>query len=643
MTGTAVLRRKKTLYATALAASAILPATMAFAQGQAPAFEEMVAAGELPPLEERLPANPLVVEPVNEVGQYGGTWRSGLLGGGDVAWIGRTIAYDGLVRYDREWEEVIPNLAESWSANDDATEWTFTLREGLKWSDGEPFTAEDIEFAFNLIQRDDYPAFQPFVTDPTNPSTVEVVDEQTVIFRFEKPKGLLLDELASIDGFTIASLPKHYCSQFHPDYNENAEAEAEEAGFDSWTFWMEEKCAWGLETQRWGNPDLPMMIGWVVSEPLTANASRVVFERNPYYWKVDTEGNQLPYIDTVSMRVSESAEELTLMALNGEIDFTDRHIATVVNRPLFFDGQEDGDYRLGSNVPSNSNTLVFQLNMNHVDEAKRELYQNRDFRIGLSHAIDRQIIIDAVFTGQGEPYQPSPRPESQFFDEEMSKQYTEFNQELAIEHLEAAGLTETNAQGIRLMPDGRPAVITVDVITAFRPEWIDMLELMQLQLAEVGIELEINTMDRTLFYDKRPEGAYDAQVWQGDGGLDVIQSPRYYFPSGGESVWAFRWQAWYNGTDPDIAEEPIDWVREQMDLYSEVKAEPDPARQAELMGELLEITEENFPVIGVSLPPNGYYIAKNDLMNVTDQMKHAWLFPTPAPYDPQQWYFSDAE
>src|SRR5690606_11955441 len=122
--------------------------------------------------------------------------------------------------------------------------------------------------------------------------------------------------------------------------------------------------------------------------------------------------------------------------------------------------------------------------------------------IGLSHAIDRMEIIDVVFTGQGEPFQVAPRPESAFYDEELAKQYTEFDPELAIQHLEAAGLTETNGDGIRLMSDGNPAKITVDMITALRPEWIDMLEIMQLQLAAVGIDLEINSIDRTLFYEK---------------------------------------------------------------------------------------------------------------------------------------------
>ena len=627
----------------AVALTAIVAAAgPSWAQQQAPMFDALVESGELPPVEERLPANPLVVEPVESIGTYGGTWRSALRGSGDTGWISRTLNYDGLVRYNREWNEIIPNLAQSWEANDDGTEYTFHLREGLKWSDGKPFTSEDIAFAVELVQHPDYPVGGTFMTDPNNPMSAEVVDETTFKFIFERPKGLLLDELASVNGITVVSLQKDYCGQFFPGVNENADQLAQDEGYDNWAFMMEDKCAWGQELERWANPDLPFMNAWVISEPWTANASQVVFERNPYYWKVDPEGNQLPYIDRLTMRVSESTEEITLMALNGEIDFSDRHITTVANQPIFFDGQEQGNYRLGKEVYAFSNTTVLQLNFNHPDEAMRELIHNKDFRIGLSHGINRQEIIDAVYTSQGEPYQVAPRPESQFYDEEMAKQYTEYDPELAIEHLEAAGLTETNSQGIRLMENGEPLTLTIDVISALRPEWIDVLELIQLQLEDVGVDVEINNIDRALFYDKRPGGDFDAQIWQGDGGLDVIQEPRYYFPANGESVWAFQWQAWYNGTDPEIASEPADWAKKQMELYDELKASPEAEDRNALMEEILAIAKEEFPVIGIGLFPDGYYIAKNNLRNVPDQMSQAWLFPTPAPYDPHQWYYADA-
>jgi peptide/nickel transport system substrate-binding protein len=607
------------------------------AQQQAPMLDELVASGDLPPLEERLPANPLVVEPVESVGTYGGTWRSALRGGLDNAWIARTVAYDGLVRYDREWKEIIPNLAESWEVSEDSRTYTFKLREGLKWNNGSPFTSEDIAFAVELFSEPTYGG-GTFIKNPQNPVTVEIVDDTTFSLVFENPNGVIMDELASVNGLTLVSLSKQYCSQFYPPYNENAAEEAQAAGFETWEAWMEDRCGWATETIRWANPELPFMNAWMIETPLTGDATRATFVRNPYYWKVDTEGNQLPYIDRLDMRVSDSLEEITLMALNGEIDFQDRHIATVANQPIFFDGQEQGDYRLGANIPSSMNTLVLQFNLNHVDEKRRELFANKDFRIGISHLFDRQEIIDVVFTGQGEPFQAAPRPESPFYDEEMAKQYTEFDPDAAAAAFEAAGLVKNGE--FYSFADGTPLQVTIDLISSFRSEWVDMMELMQLQLEAGGIDVELNNIDRTLYYDKRLVGDYDAQIWQGDGGLDVIQEPRYYMPSGAESVWAFRWQAWYNGSDPEIAEEPADWAKEQMELYTQLRAEGDPAVRDDLMKQILAIAKENFPVIGISLPGNGYYIAKNNMRNIAEPMLHAYLFPTPGPYDPFQWYFA---
>lgn len=609
----------------------------AWAQQQSPVLDAAVASGELPPVAERLPANPLVITPVESVGTYGGTWHSALRGGLDNAWIGRTVAYDGLVRYDREWKEIIPNLAESWEVSEDARTYTFKLREGLKWNNGKPFTSADIAFAAELFSEPTYGA-GTFMKNPNNPVKVEVVDDTTFSLVFEKPNGVIMDDLASINGLTLVSLNKEYCSQFYPKYNPNAAAEAKAAGFETWELWMTDRCSWATETIRWANPELPMMNAWMIEEPLKGDSTRTTFVRNPYYWKVDTEGNQLPYIDRLEMRVSDSLEEITLMALNGEIDYQDRHIATVANQPIFFDGQEAGDYRLGENIPSNMNTLMLQFNMNHVDEKRRELFQSKDFRVGISHLIDRQEIIDVIFTGQGEPYQAAPRPESPFYDEEMAKQYTEFDPDAAAAAFEAAGLIKSGE--FYTFADGTPLKITIDMISSFRSEWVDMMELLQLQLEAGGVDIELNNIDRTLYYEKRPTGDYDAQIWQGDGGLDVIQEPRYYLPANDESVWAYRWAQWFQGSRPEIAEEPADWAKEQMDLLNKLRSEGNPEVRNDLMKQILAISKENFPVIGVSLPGNGYYIAKNNMRNIAEPMLHAYLFPTPAPYDPFQWYFA---
>ncbi|MEO1018807.1 MAG: ABC transporter substrate-binding protein, partial [Pseudomonadota bacterium] len=395
------------LFAMLLAAGVVSPS---LAYQQAPSLDQAVETGELPPVDERLPAEPLVVEPVEQIGSYGGTWNSGLRGGGDGAWLSRTVAYEGLVRWDRNWENIIPNIATSWEVSDDGRAFTFRLREGVRWSDGSPFTAEDVAFSLELSQDLAFPGeVPPWMRNPDNPPSWEVLDDYTIVVRFEQSNGMFMQELANVGGRQINHYNKAYCSQFYPKYNPEAESIAQERGFSDWGLLMLNRCATAGEIERWQNPELPSLAPWVLVEPYSGNARAVVLERNPYYFKVDPEGNQLPYIDRLEMRISESIDELTLMAMNGEIDFQDRHIATVTNKPVFFDNQERGDYRFLTTIPSSSNTMVLQLNLNHDDPVLREIFNNKDFRIGLSHAINRQEIIDVVFTGQGEPYQMAPR------------------------------------------------------------------------------------------------------------------------------------------------------------------------------------------------------------------------------------------
>src|SRR5690606_22385017 len=257
--------------AVALAAM-MAAAAPALAQQQSPMLDDLVAAGTIPPVAERLPANPLVVDGEG-VGQYGGTWRMGMNGGGDNGLIVKTVAYEGLVRYDHQWAGALPNLAESWEVNADATEYTFKLREGVKWSDGTPYTTEDIAFTVEMYQDPDYAAGS-WIDNKNNPMTLEVIDAYNFKFIFEKPNGMFMETIAGVDGVHITSLQKKYCRQFHPTYNESAAAEAEAAGFSSWALYLQDRCAWGWETIRFANPDLPSIYGWVIDQPLTANAAR---------------------------------------------------------------------------------------------------------------------------------------------------------------------------------------------------------------------------------------------------------------------------------------------------------------------------------------------------------------------------------
>lgn len=602
---------------------------------EAPTLAALSADGKLPPVAERLPASPLTVEPLEEIGKYGGTWRSALKGSFDVGWLRRTLAYDPLVAFSLEWNAVVPNVAESFEANNDGTEFTFTLREGHKWSDGSPFTAHDIVFAFDYMTSEEY-----FDQVPAHIRTVsaEAIDDLTVKLTLPEPNGLFLQRMASVDGMQPLVYQREYCSQFHIDHNPDADKQAKDAGLTGWAEALYEAC----DLDNWGDVNRPTLLAWQPTSPYDGLAPQITFERNPYYFKVDTAGNQLPYLDGLSMTQTSSTEDIVLKALNGEIDFMNRHIATLTNKPLFFDGQADGNYSLYETVESQMNTTTIQLNQNSENPVLNELFNQKDFRIALSHAIDRQEIIDVLFVGQGEPWQAAPRPESRWFHERLAKQYTEYDVAKADELLDGLGLAERDGDGFRLGPDGNRLTFRLDVTTDFAPYFPDVAELVKTYWAAVGVDLDVRTNERSFVYETIQANKHDVHFWTGDGGLgDAILDPRYYLPVNIESLYALRWaKSFYEPSAPD-AQEPPAAVKRQQELYGELQKSADPDVQDQLLTEILDIAADEFRVIGISLPPNGYGIASNDFGNVPNLQPQAWVYPTPGPMGVSQLYKKD--
>ncbi|NDL58746.1 ABC transporter substrate-binding protein [Phytoactinopolyspora mesophila] len=608
--------------------------------GEAPELQAMVENGELPPLAERLPANPMVVQPIEQIGTYGGTWRNGMVGT-DGGRLNYSLAYENLVRWNLEWTEPIPNVAESVDVNDDATLYTFRLREGMRWSDGEPFTAEDIVFAYDdvLTHPDINPHPYGVFSAGGEMGTIEKVDDVTFTFSFAAPHGLFLDQIASEPSNMLTRLPKHYLEQFHADYDEHADDNATAADFSGWIE-LVQTALWG--GALWHDIELPRLHAWVPIDPVS-DATQMRFERNPYYWKIDPEGNQLPYLDGIRFGIYQDAEVLLLSTLQGEIDMIDRVVTTTTNKPVLARDRESGGYEFFDLVPDKINTMTILLNQNCQDEVQREIFQNRDFRIGLSHAINREEIIEAVYARQGEPWQPAPLPESELYDEEMGKQYTEYDVDLANEHLDAAGYAERNSDGLRLGPDGEPISFRILVATdAGKPEMVDSLELIRRYWREVGIDMRMQTEANELRYEIIQANEHEAHVWDGDGALDPVGSPTFYLPQWGiDNVFAPLWANWLDSDgEAEGSLEPPEPVKEQYRLYEEIRTEPDPGRRNELMAQVLAIAKEQFFLIGISTPVPPYGVVKNNFHNMVEATFFAAKFPYPGVTNPEQYYIS---
>ncbi|MCB0063034.1 MAG: hypothetical protein KDE19_13005, partial [Caldilineaceae bacterium] len=344
------------------------------ARHEAPMLVAQVDSGELPPLEERLPVNPKVVTPHEEIGRYGGNWRLGLLGGDDSALIYRTIGYEQLMRWNLDWTEVEPNIVESVDVSDDATEFIFHMREGMKWSDGVAFTADDILWWYENIFVDEEITLSPaaFLVVTVDGEKVravfEKVDDYTFTVRFAAPNGMFLSQLAASNGRPLIPRPAHWLQQFHLDFNPDASTLAEEAGFESWVALIQDRMS---DDAFFRFVEMPTLNPWMIVQPYGTSTIQVQAVRNPYYWKVDPEGNQLPYIDQVTFEVGEDVNTLVLKTLNGEIDNQGRHISTNENKAVFFDSQEAGDYRIIEQLSTGSNFMVLNLNLLHKDPVMR--------------------------------------------------------------------------------------------------------------------------------------------------------------------------------------------------------------------------------------------------------------------------------
>ncbi|RME71299.1 MAG: ABC transporter substrate-binding protein, partial [Chloroflexi bacterium] len=607
---------------------------------EAPMLAEMVAKGELPPVDERLPEDPLIIPVVEEIGQYGGVLRRGFLGPADHNNYTRVV-YDALVRFSPDGGEVIPHIASGWSSNDDFTEWTVRLRPGAKWSDGQPFTADDIMFWYNdiLLNEELTPVVPVWMQNSDGTvAKVEKISDYAVKWTFKDPNTAFLLDLANKDGAdasinNLAFAPAHYLKQFHPKYTDPAQLDAlvKERGFDSWTELFSVEALPQLSGKR------PSMAAWV---PDGTSVSDPVFtiKRNPYYIGVDPAGNQLPYIDEVRFTFFADKEALNLAAVSGEIDMQGRHI-NMSSYPVLKENEDAGNYHVVTWPTFGGSDAVVMFNQTWQGP-ERELFRNKNFRIALSYAIDRNKIKELAFLGLGEPRQGVPAPFHPYYPgDEWAHKYTEYNPDLANQMLDEI-IPNRDSEGFRTLPDGSRLDIEISVVPAFAV-WPDIGQLIVEDWAKVGVRAHIELRERATHFAMRPANELMAEIWNEDTtGFPFSGQPKFDPRSDPALTFAPLVAKWY-ATNGAEGEPPPPEIKQLVDIIDEAKTSP-RSRQIELAKELFRIWADNVWEIGtVGLTPmiQGVIVVNDNLHNVPEIAGNDWPLRTPGNSRPEQYFY----
>ena len=554
----------------------------------------------------------MVIQTVEEVGQYGGRWTFGIPTQSQLG-VYSYATYDFAARWNRAADLIIPNVLRDWEFSEDGRTITMYLRAGMKWSDGQPFTADDIVFWLDDFVRND-------PISPGKPGWLLVagelpvgrkIDDTTVRWTFAAPPGLLLNDFATTRGNIFA--PKHYMEQFHVDYTDadKVQGMAKEAGFEDWTQLFRNKRDW----YRAQNGDYPVLNAWVVKTPFEDSPTLTVYERNPYYWKVDQVGNQLPYIDEVAISITTTAETLNLKTMAGDFDFQMRYL-NPANFTLFYDNQERGDYRILEWPTGIGSDAALFFNQSTPDLAQRELFQDLRFRQALSLAINREEINQLVFDGQGQPRQATVVELSPLFKPEYAAAYAQYDTERANQLLDEIGLTQRDSDGFRLRSDGKTLSLLLDS-PGEKTATIDSIELVVEYWGDIGIKAASNHTERSAYRARRNANETQINVWE-MGFMMYPSNPVFLVPAAPGSDFGPDLGTWY-ATGGAEGQEPPEPIKEALRAYDQIKQTPDTEKKNELFHRILELQAENIWVLGMVGGLNETLIVKNHFRNVPDE------------------------
>ena len=605
-----------------LAAAVVAAASPAAALDlvETPSFDAAVAAGELPPVAERVPETPLVADLEARgrvLGRHGGEMRL-LVGRAKDVRMAVVYGYARLVGYDADYA-LTPDILRDVGVEEGRI-FTFHLRPGHRWSDGAPFTTEDFRYWWEDVANNEalFPAGPPaFMLVEGDPPIVSVIDETTIRYEWPAPNPRFLPALAQARPPFIYR-PAHYVKQFHADYAEPEELAAlvEAANVRNWA---------ALHNRRddmydFDDPRLPTLQPWMnVTE---RNSQRYVLRRNPFYHRVDPAGRQLPYVDGLEMTIAASGL-IPAKTNRGETDLQARGLS-FSDAPVLKKGEEAGGYRTLLWTSGYASEIALYPNLNYNDPVWREVLRDVRFRRALSLATSRETINKSLYFGLARTVNTAALPPSPFYSEAHADAFAEYDADRANALLDEIGLTGRDGW-VRTLPDGRPLEVIAET-AGERQEEIDALELISEMWREIGVRLVFRPLDRDILRNKVYAGESMMPVWFGwNLGIPTADAAPTEQTPVDQSV--FSWPKWgqHHQTRGELGEAPDYPPAERlMALYDAWKSAPDDEGRAEAWREILAIHAEEVFSIGLVASAPQPVVIDADLANFPEQAIYAW-------------------
>lgn len=617
-----------------------------YPKNEAPVLRELVQAGKLPPVAERVGPEPVVMAGIAGIGRYGGTWYRAANSVSDIAQFRTFLTDVGLVRWSPHGHPIVPLAAKSWTVSADRRVWTFTLRQGMKWSDGHPFTAGDIVYwwKYDAVITTGIPRWMKI---NGRPGDIVQLDDLTVQFRFPEPYVLLPEVLASLQ-FESYAAPRHYLEKFHPTLGDPAVIERAMRQRSS----VSREALYRALSERL-NPEYPRLWPWVLR---TYSATPpFIFVRNPYYWGVDPEGNQLPYVDRIQFDVI-NPKLIPVAAASGRLTMQERHLS-FTDYTLLMENRAAGGYDVYHWYPADRSVWTIWPNQNRradpgdkVANAKAALLQDRRFRQALSLAIDRRTIIAAEYSGVGEPAQLSPGPESPLHHDGLLRSFTAFDPAAANRLLDELGLDRRDHEGFRTFPDGSRMTWYLEFsdFTGPGPVYFVVDD-----WRAIGLRTIPHERSRPLFTSEQNARLHDFTVHVGGMEFEPMLEPRSFVPVYQNTRFASAYGLWYrdgglNG-DPKATrnggiEPPLGHpLRQAMEWLRETSQTIDPKARREKFDRILDLAAKEVWTISIATPPPVLAVVKNGFRGVPRSLVHGFSYNPPANGSPETFYFESPE